>query len=204
YRRGELLYGQGGPGTQIVTDEQSFVLKGAYAEQAGLWPRKPAQPDSTPTPTTGSTLPPDTPTATPTSVEGPAGGSKLTVDEPGRALRAEGPLREALGIIFERARNAGHTSLRQLTIQCFEAGDLFRLIPAANGVANAGKMVLLEVELEMAEEGVLTLTFNGPLTEAQLVREFLQPQLATARDRNARMLALTLNFSEGLMLADQE
>ncbi len=204
YRRGELLYGQGDPGTQIVTDEQSFVLTRTYAEQAGLWPRKPTQSDSTPTPPTGSTLPPGTPTTSPTSVEGPAGGSKLTVDEPGRALRAEGPLREALGIIFERARNAGHTSLRQLTIQCFEAGDLFRLLPAANGVANAGKMVLLEVELEMAEEGVLTLTFNGPLTEAQLVREFLQPQLATARDRNARMLALTLNFSEGLMLADQE
>src|SRR5690606_36718921 len=42
YRRGDLVYGQGGPGAPIVTDEQSCVLTRACAEQSGLWPRNPA------------------------------------------------------------------------------------------------------------------------------------------------------------------
>src|SRR5690606_11738139 len=42
YRRGDLVYGQGDPAAQIMIDEQSFVLTRAFAEQSGLWPRKPA------------------------------------------------------------------------------------------------------------------------------------------------------------------
>lgn len=59
----------------------------------------------------------------------------------------------------------------------------------------------MSVELEMAEGGALALEFNGPLSEAQLVREFLQPQLGGARDKNASGLSLTLKFEAGLALA---
>jgi hypothetical protein len=57
------------------------------------------------------------------------------------------------------------------------------------------------VDLEMAEGGLLTIEFTGPLTEAQLVREFLQPQLTAAKDKNPRMLRVELRFNDGLDLS---
>ena len=201
YRRGDLVYGQGDPGAQIMIDEQSFVLTRAFAEQSGLWPRKPAGGPSpgpmAPTPL-GSTPPgggtpqpytPHTPTAQPLVADGSS------------RLQAEGALKEALGILFDKARGSGCKQLAALTVQCFDAGDLFRLLPAANGISGATKRVSVNVDLEMAEGGLLTIEFTGPLTEAQLVREFLQPQLTAAKDKNARMLRFELRFSDGLDLA---
>ncbi len=202
YRRGELVYGPGDPGAQIMIDEQSFVLTRAFAEQNGLWPRKPvggglSPSDTAPTPAGvpplggGTTQPysPHTPIGQPPAVEEP------------RRLQAEGPLKEALGILFDRARGSGCRQLAALTVQCFDAGDLFRLLPAANGVSGANKCVTVNVELEMAEGGLLKIEFTGPLAEAQLVREFLQPQLIAAKDKNPRELRVELRFNDGLDLA---
>ncbi|MCZ8164568.1 DUF499 domain-containing protein [Silanimonas sp.] len=202
YRRGDLVYGQGDPAAQIMIDEQSFVLTRAFAEQNGLWPRKPV----------GSELSPGQTAPTPAGAS-PSGGSAQqpysshtptsqppAVAEP-RRLQAEGPLKEALGILFDRARGSGCKQLAALTVQCFDAGDLFRLLPAANGVSGASKQVTVKVDLEMAEGGLLTIDFTGPLTEAQLVREFLQPQLTAAKDKNPRMLGVELRFNDGLDLS---
>ena len=41
YRRGELLYGKGDPMAMIIIDEQSVLFTSAYAQQHGIWPRKP-------------------------------------------------------------------------------------------------------------------------------------------------------------------
>lgn len=201
YRRGDLVYGQGDPAAQIMIDEQSFVLTRAFAEQSGLWPRKPAGgPSSGPTeqappgatPPGGGAVPPYTP-HTPNGQPPAAEGAPR--------LQAEGPLKEALGILFDKARGSGCRQLAALTVQCFDAGDLFRLIPAANGISGANKRVSVNVDLEMAEGGLLTIEFTGPLTEAQLVREFLQPQLTAAKDKNPRMLRVELRFNDGLDLS---
>lgn len=198
YRRGDLVYGQGDPGAQIVVDEQSFVMTRAYAEQNGLWPRRTTEDTGggqqgraeaeLPAPTgTGGSAYPDDPSP------------RIGVATTPVPLRAEGPLREALGVVFDRARQGQIERLSSLTIQCFDVGDLFRLLPGANGVSGATKRVRLEMQLEMAQGGELALSFDGPLAEAQLVREFLQPHLASARDKNASTLAIKLDFAEGLM-----
>lgn len=198
YRRGDLVYGPGDPAAQIVIDEQSFVLTRAFAEQNGLWPRK--RPDDTSSP-----MPRSGPEASPGPTSGPGYSPHTPTGRPVGAesqprLQAEGPLREALGILFDKARGSGCTQLATLSVQCFDAGDLFRLLPAANAVAGAGKRVRLRVELEMSEGGLLGLDFVGPITEAQLIREFLQPQLTAAKDRNATGLVLELRFDAGLTL----
>lgn len=201
YRRGDLVYGPGDPAAQIVIDEQSFVLTRPFAEQNGLWPRqKPDDKAESGGASTGTGAPgagPDPSRLYPqaTTVRG---GATADVKV---ALQAEGPLREALGVLFGRARQREVARLASLTVQCFDAGDLFRLLPAANAVSAASKEVRLAVELEMPEGGALALEFNGPLSEAQLVREFLQPQLGAARDKNASGLFMTLKFEAGLALA---
>lgn len=201
YRRGELVYGQGDPGAQIMIDEQSFVLTRAFAEQSGLWPRKPA---GEPSPGPGALPPPSgTPsgggTPAPYTPHTPTGQPPVADGQP--RLQAEGPLKEALGVLFDKARGSGCKQLAALTVQCFDAGDLFRLLPAANGISGASKRVTVNVELEMAEGGLLVIEFAGPLTEAQLVREFLQPQLTAAKDKNPRMLKVELRFNDGLDLS---
>lgn len=106
-----------------------------------------------------------------------------------------------MGILFDKARDHGCNQLAAVTVQCFDAGDLFRLLPAINAVAGATKRVSLRVELEMSEGGALSLEFSGPIAEAQLVREFLQPQIAAAKDKNASNLLLKLHFSSGFDLS---
>jgi hypothetical protein len=201
YRRGDLVYGQGDPGAQIMIDEQSFVLTRAFAEQSGLWPRKPA---GEPSPSPGApTAPGGTPsgggTSPPYAPHTPTGQPPLAEGQP--RLQAEGPLKEALGILFDKARGSGCKQLAALSVQCFDAGDLFRLLPAANAVAGATKRSSLSVDLEMAEGGMLSVAFDGPLTEAQLVREFLQPQLTAAKDKNVSALRVELRFTDGLDLS---
>lgn len=201
YRRGDLVYGPGDPAAQIVIDEQSFILTRAFAEQNGLWPRQKrddtAGSGGASTGTGAPAAGPDPSRLYPQSTT-VHGGATADVK---LALQAEGPLREALGVLFGRARQREVARLASLTVQCFDAGDLFRLLPAANAVSAASKEVRMSVELEMAEGGALALEFNGPLSEAQLVREFLQPQLGGARDKNASGLSLTLKFEAGLALA---
>ncbi|MBS0382004.1 MAG: DUF499 domain-containing protein, partial [Proteobacteria bacterium] len=192
YRRGDLIYGQGDPGAQIVVDEQSFVLTRAFAEQNGLWPRRKPQEPS----------PSNPPSSTPTPT---AEDAKRTSSQPDKVaeppdLHAEGPLREALGVLFERARKGVARRLSLIAVRCFDAGDLFRLLPAANGVAGASKTVRLHVEMEMTEGGMLIVDFGGPISEAQLVREFLQPQLNAAKEKNASDLSVVLSFAGGLDL----
>lgn len=74
------------------------------------------------------------------------------------------------------------------------------MLPAINAVPGASKRAELKVELEMNEGGMLSLDYNGPISEAQLVREFLQPQIAAAKDKNTSGLVLELRFNAGLEL----
>jgi len=208
YQRGDLICGPGEPRAQIVADEQSMIFTRGFAEQKGLWPRAPkAAPAPIVSPRQDVVGDPAKPERDYDPHRADSGASPPSnTPEPAvaqRALQFEGPLRQALATIVARARERGARKLTQVSIQMFDSLDLFKLLPAANGVAGADKRVKLGMELEMAEGGALELNFEGPLSEAQLLREFLQPQLQSARDKNSRQLVLAFGFREGLDLASE-
>jgi hypothetical protein len=190
YRSGDLLLGKGDPWADIRIDENSVVFTTVYARQQGIWPR-PApgvQPPSGggpgPGPGTGPEPPPPSPPA----------------PRPGvRTFRAEAPLREALTRIWDQARDAGVQRLRVLRLRVFDHQDAFKLLTVMNGVSNAKREVSFEVEYETSGSSTLELRYRGTPDDAQPVKEFVDTQFRSARDKSLDTI-YTLEFTEGLKL----
>ncbi len=196
YRRGDLLFGPGDPSAGIEIDEQSLVCTMAYAKNAGIWPRKsdehsPAKPDRLE----------DSQWQTPLAAgpgagyrAAPAGGRPAP---PAGAFTAEGVLREALVRLWEQARAKDVETIGILTIRMFEAGDGFRLLGAVGAVPGAEKSVMFTGGYETRDGGSFELEFRGPVADAQPVREFLEPQLRDANEKNLEA-SFQLTFGNGL------
>lgn len=199
YQRGELLYGPGDPAAGIEIDEQSVIYTMGFAKNAGLWPRKPDEP---------SEPPPDE--VEEGGADGPAGdGTGATTDAspvgagpvgaaPG-SFTAEGVLREALVQLWEQARAKDVEAIATLIIRMFEAGDAFRLLGAIGAVSGAEKTVTIAGGYETRDGGSFELEFRGPVSDAQPVREFLEPQLRDASSRNLEA-GFELTFEGGLSM----
>ena len=190
YQRGDLLYGPGDPDAGIEIDEQSVISTMAYAKQKGLWPRQRVE---------SSAPPPDVPT--PRIPGRPLTKTTITdvpPDQPS-SFTCEGVLREALLRLWEQARSQKVEAIESLNIKMFEAGDAFRLLGAVGAVSEAEKLVTIIGDYETREGGSFELEFHGSVTDAQPVREFLQPQL---RDASASTLRVEfdLNFEDGLSM----
>ena len=196
YRRGDLLFGPDDPAAGIEIDEQSMIFTMAYAKNAGVWPRKsveppephpvaPAQGGGTGQAGSGSAPAPDAP-----HVAGTGSGS----------FSAEGILREALVRLWEQARAKNVETIGALTIRLFEAGDAFRLLGAVGAVPGAGRVVTMEGGYETRDGGTFELEFRGPVTDAQPVREFLEPQLRDASTTDLKA-GFELTFEDGLSMA---
>ena len=203
YRRGDLLLGPGDPSAEIVIDEQSVIFTMGFARSRGIWPR--------PAPEASGTGPVDSPggsgvgagstfTQTPGSSSAREGETQPYGDEtPSGALSAEGVLKDALTQIWEQARGRGIARIGVLTIRMFEAGDAFRLLGSVGGVRGAEKMVSFVGGYETRDGGSFQIEFRGPVTDAQPVREFLEPQLRDARARNLEA-GFELTFADGLSM----
>ena len=204
YRRGDLLLGPGDPSAEIVIDEQSVIFTMGFARSRGIWPR--------PAPEAPGTDPVDPPNA-----NGGGGGSSVTQtpgasrtrdgDEqpygegiPSDAVSAEGVLKDALTQIWEQARGRGIERIGMLTIGMFEAGDAFRLLGSVGAARGAEKVVTFVGGYETRDGGSFQLEFRGPVTDAQPVREFLEPQLRDASSRNLEA-GFELTFADGLSMA---
>jgi len=180
YRSGELLYGPGDPQAAIAVDEQSFVFTMRLAKERGIWPR----PAPAPEPPHGAER-----------LTGESGSGELAAHVPprvvdgsqavlgGEALSEEGVLREALARIWEKARGRRLERLQGLNIRMFDAGDAFKLLGVIGTLQGATKTVTLEGEYETTESGVFQFKFEGPATDAQALREFLEPQLRAAAEK---------------------
>ena len=199
YRRGDLLFGPGDPSASIVIDEQSMVFTMACAKNAGIWPRKTDEPANA---KAGHEKPDrrsemdeggrhrDSGTE---QVDGhPAG------ETPG-SFSAEGVLREALVRLWEQARAKDVETMGTLTIRMFEAGDAFRLLRAVGAVSGANKSVTITGGYETRDGGSFELEFRGPVSDAQPVREFLEPQLRDASSRSLEA-GFELTFEDGLSM----
>ncbi len=198
YRRGELLFGPGDPTTTIDIDEQSVVFTMAFAKNTGVWPRPdPKEPE------------PAEPPVTTGSGSGGEGG-KPRGDRPdakpgskGGTFKADGVLKEALVKLWEQARSKDVEALSRIEISMFEASDGFRLLGAIGGVSGAEKTVTMEGGYETRDGGRYEMNFEGPVPDAEPVREFLEPQLRDAAERELEV-RFALEFGTGLPLKGDE
>lgn len=183
YRRGDLLFGPGDPPCEIRIDEQAVVMTMAYAKEKGIWPRNP-EPPPPPPPT------PPPPTPPPPEPPGPIDPVEFT---------AEGLLKDALAQLWEQARDNQVDSIGTLRISLYEPIEPLRIFGSIGSVPDAKKTVAIEGDYETNDGGEFEFEFHGPVTDAQPVREFLEPQLRAAASKNIET-TFTLEFDQGLSI----
>ena len=203
YKSGELLAGEGDPWCEIKVDQNSLVYTMAYAKETGVWPRPAPKPDI---PLGGTTVA----EAGTTYAAGdrrrsrPSEVGAVHPPKPGtKIFKAEAPLREALGRIWEESRGAKAKTISSLSLRVFDADDAFRLLGAVGGISGAEKHLLMTGEYETAEKSTFTVEFDGIPKDAEPLKEFLVPQFRAARsaggDTNLQT-TYSLRFEEGLAL----
>ncbi len=193
YRRGDLLYGQGDPQVNVVVDEQSTVFTMAFAKERGIWPRPAPKAEPVPNP----------PSVGSPGAHGGPGSPTVTVAPPVAAtdlLFAEGVLKEALMRLWEKVRGRKIERVHLLRIRMFDASDAFKLLGVIGLVQGAQKQVRLGGEYETTDGGHLAFTFAGPATDAQTLKEFLEPQLRAANEKTLNA-EVELRFDDGLAMA---
>jgi len=123
---------------------------------------------------------------------------------PEKTLSEEGVLKEALTKLWEqaRARARKFTHIRTMVLKLFDAADAFRLIGLVGAVAHADKKVQMSGGYETTDGGLFELSFEGPPADAQPIKDFLDPQLRAAKDKDLSV-TFTIAFAEaGLVLAN--
>ena len=182
YRRGDLLFGPEDPAATIRIDEQALVCTMVYAKNKGIWPRPqpkpPIPPPKPPEPTGPGTPPPPKPATT---------------------FWAEGVLKAAFTELWEKVRGAKAKTIGVLKIRLFDANDGFNLLGAVGTVAGAESTVSVQGGYETERGASCEMDFQGPVRDAEPVKEFFVPQL---RDASATTVDVefTLTFADGLPL----
>ena len=166
-----------------------------------MWPRPAPAPAAA-----GASAPPGAPpvgagtssgsSGQPPSVGGGAstfsGGRAPSVAEPAPpppgAVTAEGPLKQALGELWEKCRKAKLAEIKVLSLRLFDATDAFKMLGSLNAEKGCKKIVMLSGGYETASGGEMELTFRGSPEDALPVKDFLVPQLnaaaAAKKERN--------------------
>ena len=84
----------------------------------------------------------------------------------------------------------------------FDATDAFRLLAVVAAVRGADrKQAKFKGEYETTNGSTMEVTFNGTPTDAQPVKDFLEPQLRAAKEKNVQEARFELGFAEGLALS---
>ena len=183
----------------------------AYAKDHGIWPR--------PLPTTAAaaassqaemvyadpSIPSSGHLAEATAVP-PFVDSTLTsvTASPGPiCISAEGVLREALIRLWEQARAKRIEKIGLLSIRMFDATDAFRLLGVVAAVRGADrKRVSITGEYETTGGSIVGVTFEGIPQDAPPLKDFLEPQLRAAADKDIKA-RFDLGFSEGLSVESE-
>lgn len=199
YKRNDLVAGPGDPIPTVEIDEQSFVYTVDYAKLQGLWPRAETKPlgggglmDAG-----GEVLPP--PPVPPEVGDNRSTGLPPGFGESDRTFLADGPLREALKDVFQKARSAKVEAVTVLQIRVFEHGDAFKLIPIASLVTGAAKHVTLEGMFQTLEESDMEFKFDGTMKDATSVKDFFSMQFNAAKEADLNA-TLRFTFDGGMQL----
>lgn len=224
YQSGDLLLGQGDPYAEIKIDEQSIVFTITYAKERGIWPRRPVTPASENGDSSGGGISTErssgggisygnSSTVTPPSREGTGGYAIVPPTTPGDSLtpppvrpnifKAEAPLREALTKIWEDAHNAQIKKISLLSLRVFDGSDGFKLLGVINTISGADKQVKLSAEYETTNSSSFSIEFAGQVSDAQPIKDFLQPQLRAASETHVE-ITFTLTYASGLDLNADE
>ncbi len=189
YRRDDLLCGPGDPMAHIVIDEQSMILTMDFARKSGVWPRPPADDDKDEDDDENDQQDDEDDT---THDEDDEGKGDLT-------FTVEGVFREALGRVWEQAREKKVEAIASLTIKMYDSNDAFRLFNAVGALPGASKTIFMAGGYDTGEGGSFQLEFTGPVQDAQPVREFLSQQFRAAQSSNLEV-TFELDFTQGLVM----
>ena len=127
-----------------------------------------------------------------------AGGVTTAPGGP-RTFTPEAPLKEALMIVWEQARQAKGNTLKTLSLRAFDHTDIFRLLSALDGVSGAEKTVQWSGAYESKAKASLSLEFRGPVEDAKPVKDFLEQEFRMAGETQLDATFL-LTFEDGLSL----
>ncbi len=192
YKRENLLVGPNDPRVKIKIDEQSVIFTISHAKETGLWPRKPVK-------APGNRLDDTKKNRTSDPVSGKINQlSRRRVSSgiaPNR-FAAEGTLQEALTLLWEQVHAKKVEAVAVLTIRIFEATDAFRLLNPVGSISGAEKTVKITGGYETHSGGSFHIEFQGSVSDAQPVQEFLRPQLRDASERHLNV-EFELTFENG-------
>ncbi len=161
--------------------ENAFVHTLADAGQRGLWPRQPKpEPEPEPEPAGG----PGQQSPGKGAVKGGAKPHPAPPPRPPAQISAEGPLRQALVELFEKARTSKIKAFARLGIKFFETKGAWNMHQTMATLRDA--QVTCQFEATMTAEGVKTFSvgFTGDLTKANPVKQFLEAQLRSATEQD--------------------
>jgi hypothetical protein len=207
YKSGELVCGKGDPWAEIKIDAQSFVYTASYAREHDIWPSKPV------TPVTPPGVPVSPGMGTPTGTGGtyltpPPSGTGVLQEPvapygPSSTLNAEGVLTEALTRIWEDARARKFTHIAALELKIFDATDAFKLMGPVGAVPNCEKRMVIDGDYATVGASELHIEYKGTLEDAKPIKEFLEPQLRAASEKDVNVI-LGMKFTAGLSLEGKE
>jgi hypothetical protein len=161
-----------------------------YAKEHGIWPRPEAKPEPNPY---------DMPEPKPKEGHEPK-PKRFEPPTPAGALEEEGVLKEALAKLWEKARSRKLKQISLLRVRMFDANDAFRVLGAVGTIPATEKTVTMEGGYETREGASLELEFSGPVTDAQPLKEFLEPQLRAAAEKKLDV-TFDFRFADGLALS---
>ncbi len=209
YQRGDLIFGKGEPPVEILIDQDSYIYTADHAKEKGIFPRPPVEQPTTPTTPEvnygdGLTSRKINAKDDRDSYDSSSTGTETKGDPPKvKVFKAEAPLREALTKIWEDAQSAKVSKLKSLSLRVFDPTDAFKLIGAIAQVTNAEKEVKISAEYETNDGSSFQIEFTGKPTDAQPIKDFLQPQLRAAADKDLDT-TLLLTYPNGLDLNSKE
>lgn len=179
YRKGDLVWGNGDPAPSIEISENAYVHTLPNAEKLGLWPRKKPEPIE---------IDEETKPTTKTPGKDLRGVSKETDTESEAAspkpdylvsslISAEGPLRQALVELFDKARKQKASALSRIKFRFYEYKGAGTMHQALATYRDADVSCSLEVSVEADGIEVFDVQFTGKLEKAASVKSFLESQI---------------------------